>query len=54
MKQFYINQKGFQDSVLKSLEDQKVASAVGILLGKREGEKLNIYDVMLIPDPEET
>ena len=23
-------------------------------MGKREGEKLNIYDIILTPDPEET
>ena len=29
-----------------------MASTTGIAIGKREGEKLYIYDVMLTPNPE--
>ena len=29
-----------------------MTSATGIVIGKRDGEKLYIYDVMLTPNPE--
>eukprot|EP00347_Sterkiella_histriomuscorum_P006531 403352411 len=54
LKQFYINQKFFQDSVLRSLQDDKTQSATGVVIGKREGDKLYVYDVILTPNPERT
>ena len=57
LKQFFINHKIFQDSVLKAVASRQ--SATGLVLGKRgdasiSPEKALIYDVVLVPDPEDS
>lgn len=40
--------------MIKQLQDDKIVSATGVLIGKREQEKLYIYDAFITPNPEKT
>ena len=39
-------------TIYRYIDEAKMTSATGIAIGKRDGEKLYIYDVMLTPNPE--
>jgi hypothetical protein len=60
LRQFYVNQRYFQDSVVQQqLEAPGLASATGLLLGARDAttpasDKLFIFDALITPNPEDT
>ncbi len=52
LKQIFTNQKQLTDSLKPVMAMRQ--SATGIVLGRRDGEKAYVYDVMTTPDPEES